>query len=61
MTAVQTLEVPYGLVQNMKEVMDGEQSYCIGYPLRVEYPFPVDSKVSITHVQDTLGTLCGRQ
>ena len=39
MTAVQTLEVVYGLVQNMKEVTDGEQSYYMGYPLRVKYPF----------------------
>jgi hypothetical protein len=27
MTAVQTLEVVYGLVQNMKEIMDGEQTH----------------------------------
>jgi hypothetical protein len=27
MTAVQTLEVFYGLFQNMKEVMDGEQAH----------------------------------
>jgi hypothetical protein len=27
MTAVQTLEVVYGLFQNMKEVMNGKQTY----------------------------------
>jgi hypothetical protein len=37
MTAVQTLEVVYGLVQNMKEVMDGEKIHQACHPLDAEY------------------------
>jgi hypothetical protein len=36
MTAVQTLEVVYGLVQNMRVVMDGEQAHSSCYPQTVE-------------------------
>ena len=36
-TATQTLEVIYGLVQNMKVVMDGEQIYKACCPLGVVY------------------------
>jgi hypothetical protein len=38
MTAAQTLEVVYGLIQNMNEVMDGEQIYFASLPLGVEDP-----------------------
>ena len=39
MTSVQTLEVVYGLVQNMKEVMDGEQLYWLPAACLVSFPY----------------------
>ena len=37
-TAAQTLEVVYGLAQNMRVVMDGEQTRSIFHPPAAEYP-----------------------
>jgi hypothetical protein len=37
-TAAQTLEVVYGLFQNMRVVMDGKQSYIAFQPLAVDCP-----------------------
>ena len=37
MTATQTLNVVYGLVENMKVVMDGEQQDWSCHPLATEY------------------------
>jgi hypothetical protein len=35
--AARTLEVVYGLIQNMRVVMDGEQTHSAYRPLAVEY------------------------
>ena len=35
MTAAQTLEVVYGLVQNMRVVIDGKTNYLVCYPLEL--------------------------
>jgi hypothetical protein len=37
-TAAQTLEVVYGLFQNMREVIDGKRIHLAYHPLGVEYP-----------------------
>ena len=37
-TAVQTLEVVYGLVQNMKVVIDGKQMYLACQPQHIDQP-----------------------
>ncbi len=37
-TAAQSLEVVYGLVQNMSVVMDSEQMCLASNPLLIEYP-----------------------
>lgn len=39
MAAVQTLEIVYGLFQNMKEVMNSKQTHYACHPLGVEYHF----------------------
>jgi hypothetical protein len=59
-TADHTLAVVYGLVQNMREFMDGEQ------PTRpviccIEYPFSLDGKASIDGIQEDLSTFFWRQ
>ena len=56
-TAVQTLEVVYGLIQNMRVVIDGEQYIWLvsSCPLS---SFPIDGKASIDHVRDVLGKFC---
>jgi hypothetical protein len=38
-TAAQSLEVVYGLVQNMRAVMDGEQTHLPCNPASIEYRF----------------------
>lgn len=38
-TAAQTLEVVYGLVQNMRVVLDGKRIYLACQPLVVEHSF----------------------
>jgi hypothetical protein len=55
MTAAQTLEVVYGLVKNMRVVMDGESTIS-GLSLIVEYPLPIDGKASADGIRDALGT-----
>ena len=56
-TAEQTLEVVYGLMQNMRVVIDGEKPYWLvfSWPLR---SFPVDGNASIDSVRDVLGKFC---
>jgi hypothetical protein len=46
-TASQILKVVYGLVQNMKVVMDGEQTDLAYHPLIVDFSFLLDGKASI--------------
>ena len=38
-TAAQTLEVVYGLVQNLRAIMDGKRIDLAGQPLAVEHSF----------------------
>jgi hypothetical protein len=38
-TAAQTLEVVYGLVQNMRAIMDGKRIDLAGQPLAIEHSF----------------------
>jgi hypothetical protein len=54
-TAVQTLEVVYGLVQNMRVVMDGEQT-CLSSKHRLLNILPLDSKPSTDSVLNALGS-----
>ena len=54
-TAAQTLEVVYGLVQNIRVVMDGEQMHYAWSQLTLNV-FPSDGKASIDCVRDILGT-----
>ena len=56
-TAEQTLEIIYGLMQNMRVVVDGEKTYlaCFLLPLR---SFPVDGNPSIDSIRDVLGKFC---
>ena len=56
-TAAQTLEVVYGLVQNMRVVMDGERIPSTCYVL-LSFFF-LDGKASVDCVRDALGMLCG--
>ena len=59
-TVAQILEVVHGLVENIKVVMDGEQIHQACRPLGVEgisLYFPVDGKVSVDHLEETLGML----
>jgi hypothetical protein len=58
-TAVQTLEVVYGLVQNMTVVMDGEKIHLdCNLVLSI---FVLDGKASVDCVRDALGMFCGPQ
>ena len=53
-TAAQTLEVVYGLTQNMRVVLDGEQN-TLGLPLGGrERTFPLDGKASADHIMEAL-------
>ncbi len=56
-TAVQTLEVVYGLIQNMRVVIDGEKTYLACFLPAVEL-FPLDGEASIDNVRDVLGKFC---
>ena len=58
-TAEQTLEVVYGLMQNMRVVIDGEKAYLACFLLAAEI-FPVDGNTSIESVRDILGKFCWR-
>ena len=58
-TAAQTLEVVYGLVQNMRVVMDGEKiRYFCHAVLSI---LPLDGKASVDYVRDALGKFCRPQ
>ena len=58
-TVVQTLEVVYGLMQNMRVVIDGEKHMWLvcSRPLS---SFPVDGNASIDSVRDVPGKFCWR-
>jgi hypothetical protein len=58
-TADQTLEVVYGLIKNMKVVIDGKKtSYLTCFLPAVEL-FPLDGKASIDNIRDVLGKFVG--
>jgi hypothetical protein len=60
-TAEQTLEVVYGLMQNMRVVIDGEKRTRIQVVCsRPLSSFPVDGDASIDSVRDVLGKFCWR-
>jgi hypothetical protein len=54
-TVAQILKVVHGLVENMKVVMDGEQTHQAYRPLGIEDIFPVDGEASVDHLKETLG------
>jgi hypothetical protein len=56
-TAAQTLEVIYGLVQNMRVVIDGKWIYLYSKSRACYSSFPLDGKASANSVRDALGTL----
>jgi hypothetical protein len=58
-TAEQILEVVFGLMQNMRVVIDGEKHTWLvcSRPLS---SFPVDGNASIDSVRDVLGKFCWR-
>ena len=57
-TAVQTLGVVYGLIQNMRIVIDGKKTYLTCFLPAVEL-FPLDGKASIDNIRDVLGKFVG--
>ena len=60
-TAAQTLEVVYGLVQNMRVVMDGERMFfCLSSAHR-SASYALDGKVSADGIQKALGTFGWRE
>jgi hypothetical protein len=57
-TAAQTLEVVYGLVQNMRVVMDGKANSPGLFATGCSMSFPLDDQASTDSVRDALGTFC---
>ena len=56
-TAAQTLDVVYGLVQNMRVVLDGEQNMLVLSLAGCDRIFPLDgkaAKASADHVMEAL-------
>ena len=58
-TAAHTLEVVYGLVQNMRVVIDGEPIHSIYLPLACRACLLLDGRASTNSIRRTLGT-CSR-
>ena len=56
-TVAQILKVVHGLVGSMKVVMVGEQNPPSLSPARYRGSFPTDGKVSVDHLNETLGTI----
>ena len=59
-TTAQTLEVVYGLFQNMRVVMDGERFSMLDACSTLRM-VPVDGKASVEHLRDVLGMFSGPQ
>jgi len=57
MAIVQTLEVVYSLIQNMRVVIDSKKTYLACFLPAVEL-FPLDGKALIDNIQDVLGKFC---
>jgi hypothetical protein len=57
-TAAQTLQVVYGLVQNVKVLMDGKQIQFAFASCRPLTSFTLDCKASTDSVQETLSKFC---
>jgi hypothetical protein len=56
MTATQTMEVVYGLFNNMKVVMDGAETL-LDIPFSVYLSLSLDGKASIDNIREALGTI----
>ena len=56
MTATQTMEVVYGLFNNMKVVMDGAE-HCLTFPSLYVEICPLDGKASIDNIREALGMI----
>ena len=54
MTATQTMEVVYGLFNNMKVVMDGME-HCLTFPLQYVECLSLDGNASIDNIREALG------
>ena len=54
--AAQILEVVHGLVQGMREVMDGKQNTPGLWSACCSIPFPLDGNASLGGVREALGT-----
>ena len=59
-TAAQTLEVVFGLVQNMRVVMDGEGTPGLSF-IHCRTSYPLDGEASAEGIQKALGTFCWRE
>ena len=58
MTATQTMEVVYGLFNNMKVVMNGRETFILISPSQFAECFPrLDGKASIDHIREALGMI----
>ena len=60
-TAAQTLEVVYGLVQNMRAVMDGERMFFGLSSAHRSNPCALDGKASTDGIQKALGMFGWRE
>jgi hypothetical protein len=59
MTATQTMEVVYGLFNNMKLVMNGRETFPLNISFTVCRMFSLlDGKASIDNIREALGMLC---
>lgn len=59
--AAQALRVVYGLVQNMRAVVEGKQAHSGINPHTTELIFPLDGEASITGIQEALGAFSCRE
>ena len=59
-TALQTLEVVHGLVQNMRVIMDGETTLSGLMPVWSSTSCPLDGKASSDAIWDALSTFSRR-
>ena len=60
-TAAQTLEVVYGLVQNMRAVIDGERMFFGSSSAHRSTSCALDGKASTDGIQKALGTFGWRE
>ena len=58
MTATQTMEIVYGLFNNLKVVMDGMETLLDVSAQYSEFLSFSDGKASIDHIREALGMIC---